>query len=218
MLFALRLFAYRLVKPLQWPTSRVVAIPRPTTFVGPDAALSCATPSRSSACGASWSSRTRSSSSSASWSRCDAPSRKRGVNVAVHDGITPDPTYDVLQRGLGRRPGRTAGDAILAVGGGSVIDAAKVIDAMVVSGQECGEAVGMLKVGKPMLAAVRGATTAGNGLGGDGRGRWSPTRFRAREVGRSRPQTRADRGGARPAAHQGGCRSRSPRRRAMDCA
>ena len=39
MLFALRLFAYRLVKPLQWPTSRVVAIPRPTTFVGPDAAL-----------------------------------------------------------------------------------------------------------------------------------------------------------------------------------
>src|SRR5512139_1409478 len=39
MLFALRLFAYRLVKPLQWPTSRIVAIPRPTTFVGPGAAL-----------------------------------------------------------------------------------------------------------------------------------------------------------------------------------
>jgi len=39
MLFALRLFAYRLVKPFQWPTSRVVPIPRPTTFVGPGAAL-----------------------------------------------------------------------------------------------------------------------------------------------------------------------------------
>ena len=36
-LFALRLFGYRLLKPLTWPVSRAVPIPRPTLFVGPDA-------------------------------------------------------------------------------------------------------------------------------------------------------------------------------------
>ncbi len=33
-MFALRLLAYRLVKPFMWPVSRAVAIPRPTAFVG----------------------------------------------------------------------------------------------------------------------------------------------------------------------------------------
>jgi alcohol dehydrogenase class IV len=162
MLFALRLFAYRLVKPFQWPTSRVVAIPRPTTFVGPDAAL-------------------RLCDSIAQFGLrrvlivTDAilvklgivePLRQalaaRGVEVAIHDGITPDPTYEVLQRGLeAARAHRT--DAILAVGGGSVIDAAKVIDAMLVSGKSPARLVGMLKVGKPMLPLFAVPTTAGTG-------------------------------------------------------
>jgi alcohol dehydrogenase class IV len=162
MLFALRLFAYRLVKPLQWPTSRVVAIPRPTTFVGPGAALRL----------------------------CDSiaqfglkrvlivtdvvlvklglvePLRRalaeQGVDVAIHDGITPDPTYDVLQKGYEAARAHRS-DAILAIGGGSVIDAAKVIGAMVVSGKSPARLVGMLKVGKPMLPLFAVPTTAGTG-------------------------------------------------------
>jgi alcohol dehydrogenase class IV len=162
MLFELRLLAYRLVKPFQWPTSRVVPIPRPTTFVGPGAALKL----------------------------CDSiaqfglhrvlivtdavlvrlglvePLRAalaaRGVEVAVHDGITPDPTHDVLQRGYEAAKAHRS-DAILAVGGGSVIDAAKVIDAMVVSGKSPAQLVGMLKVGKPMLPLFAIPTTAGTG-------------------------------------------------------
>ena len=162
MLFALRLLAYRILKIFQWPTSRVVPIPRPTTFVGPGSALRL----------------------------CDAiaqfglrrvfivtdailvklgivePLRAalaaRGVDVAVHDGITPDPTHDVLQRGF--EAARAHGsDAILAVGGGSVIDAAKVIDAMLVSGKSPAKLVGMLKVGKPMLPLFAVPTTAGTG-------------------------------------------------------
>ena len=162
MLFALRLFAYRLVKPFQWPTSRVVPIPRPTTFVGPDSAL-------------------RLCDSIAQFGLrrvlivTDAilvklglvePLRMalaaRGVDVAVHDGITPDPTYDVLQRG-GEAAQAHRSDAILAVGGGSVIDAAKVIGAMVVSGKTPAKLVGMLKVGKPMLPLFAVPTTAGTG-------------------------------------------------------
>jgi alcohol dehydrogenase class IV len=162
MLFALRLFAYRLVKPLQWPTSRVVAIPRPTTFVGPGAAL-------------------RMCDSIAQFGLkrvlivTDAVLVKlglveplhralaeQGVDVAIHDGITPDPTYDVLQRGY--EAARThRSDAILAVGGGSVIDAAKVIGAMVVSGKSPAKLVGMLKVGRPMLPLFTVPTTAGTG-------------------------------------------------------
>jgi alcohol dehydrogenase class IV len=162
MLFALRLFAYRLVKPFQWPTSRVVPIPRPTTFVGPDAAR-------------------RLCDSIAQFGLrrvlivTDAilvklgivePLRQalaaKGVDVAIHDGITPDPTYEVLQRGFEAARAHRA-DAILAVGGGSVIDAAKVIDAMLVSGKSPAKLVGMLKVGKPMLPLFAVPTTAGTG-------------------------------------------------------
>jgi alcohol dehydrogenase class IV len=162
MLFELRLFAYRLVKPFQWPTSRVVPIPRPTTFVGPGSALrlcdsiaqfglqrvlivtdavlvklGIVEPLRAALAG-------------------------RGIAVAVHDAITPDPTYDVLQRGCEAAAAHRA-DAILAVGGGSVIDAAKIIDAMVVSGKSAAKLVGMLKVGKPMLPLFAVPTTAGTG-------------------------------------------------------
>jgi alcohol dehydrogenase len=162
MLFALRLFAYRLVKPLQWPISRAVPIPRPTTFVGPGAAVKlCA------------------SIAQFGFKRVlivtDAilvklgivePLRQalaeRGVEVAIHDGITPDPTHDVLQRGYESALAHRA-DAILAVGGGSVIDAAKVIGAMVVSGKSPAKLVGMLKVGKPMLPLFAVPTTAGTG-------------------------------------------------------
>ena len=44
----------------------------------------------------------------------------QGIDVAVHDGITPDPTFPVLQAGFEAvREHRS--DAILAVGGGSAI-------------------------------------------------------------------------------------------------
>ena len=49
------------------------------------------------------------------------------------------------------------------VGGGSVIDATKVIGAMVVSGKSPAKLVGMLKVGKPMLPLFAVPTTAGTG-------------------------------------------------------
>jgi alcohol dehydrogenase class IV len=161
-LFALRLFAHRLVKPFNWPVSRAVAVPRPTLFVGADASL-----------------RLCASIGEFGYRRVmivtDAvlvklglvePLRQalqaRGVDVAVHDGITPDPTYPVLQAGYEAvRVHRS--DAILAVGGGSAIDAAKVIGAMAVSGKSPAQLIGMLKVGKPMLPLFAIPTTAGTG-------------------------------------------------------
>lgn len=161
-LFALRLFGYRLLKPLNWPVSRAVAIPRPTLFVGPDASL-----------------RLCASIGLFGYRRVmivtDAvlvklglvePLRQallaQGIDVAVHDGITPDPTYPVLQAGYEAVRAHRS-DAILAVGGGSAIDAAKVIGAMAVSGKSPAKLVGMLKVGKPMLPLFAIPTTAGTG-------------------------------------------------------
>jgi alcohol dehydrogenase class IV len=162
MLFALRLFAYRLVKPLQWPTSRVVAIPRPTTFVGRGSAL------RLCAAMAQFGFRRVLIVTDAMLVQLGlveplrAALAARGVEVAVHDGITPDPTYDVLRRGYEAAMAHRC-DAILAVGGGSVIDGSKVIGAMVVSGKSAAQLVGLLKVGKPMLPLYAVPTTAGTG-------------------------------------------------------
>jgi alcohol dehydrogenase class IV len=86
----------------------------------------------------------------------------QGIDVAVHDGITPDPTYPVLQAGYEAVRAHRS-DAILAVGGGSAIDAAKVIGAMAVSGKSPAKLIGMLKVGKPMLPLFAIPTTAGTG-------------------------------------------------------
>ena len=162
MLFNLRLLAYRLMKPFMWPVSRLVAIPRPVVFVGPDSALRlCHTIAQFG------------------FTRVmivtDAvlvrlgliePLRQalagHGIDVAVHDGITPDPTYPVLQAGFAAVRAHRS-DAILAVGGGSAIDAAKVIGAMAVTGKAPAKLIGMLKVSKPMLPLFAIPTTAGTG-------------------------------------------------------
>ncbi|HET9694461.1 MAG TPA: iron-containing alcohol dehydrogenase [Steroidobacteraceae bacterium] len=162
MLFQLRLLAYRLLKPFLWPVSRVVAIPRPTLFVGRGAAVRLCT-----------------SIGQFGFRRVmivtDAVLVKlglveplqraleaQGIAVAVHDGITPDPTYPVLAAGHEAVKAHGS-DAILAVGGGSVIDAAKVVAAMAVTGKTPAQLVGMLKVSKPMLPLFAIPTTAGTG-------------------------------------------------------
>ena len=161
-LFALRLLAHRLLKPLTWPVSRAVAVPRPTLFVGADASL------RLCASIGQFGYRRVMIVTDAVLVRLGLvePLRlalqSQGIDVAVHDGITPDPTYPVLQAGYEAVRAHRS-DAILAVGGGSAIDAAKVIGAMAVSGKSPAQLVGMLKVGKPMLPLFAIPTTAGTG-------------------------------------------------------
>lgn len=162
MLFQLRLLAYRLLKPLQWPISRLVAIPRPVAFVGPGAAL------RLCRSIGQFGLRRVMIVTDAVLVKLGLvePLRQalaaQGIDVAVHDGITPDPTYPVLQAGHDAVRAHRS-DAILAVGGGSAIDAAKVIGAMAVTGKSPAQLVGMLKVRKPMLPLFAIPTTAGTG-------------------------------------------------------
>jgi alcohol dehydrogenase class IV len=162
MLFQLRLLAYRVLKPFLWPVSRVVAIPRPTLFVGPGAAQ------RLCASLGQFGFRRVMIVTDAVLVKLGlvGPLRRaleaHGIDVAVHDGITPDPTYPVLEAGH-EAVKRHRSDAILAVGGGSAIDAAKVIAAMAVTGKSPAQLIGMLKVSKPMLPLFAIPTTAGTG-------------------------------------------------------
>lgn len=85
-----------------------------------------------------------------------------GVKTAVYDGVMPNPTIEQIETGLAmlRREGCTA---ILAIGGGSSIDAAKVIAARATNPHKITWMAGLLRVFfKPMpLYAV--PTTAGTG-------------------------------------------------------
>jgi alcohol dehydrogenase class IV len=162
MLFTLRLFAYRLLKPFMWPVSRVFAIPRPTVFVGPGSSL------RLCASIGQFGVRRVMIITDAVLVRLQlvepirAALAAQGIEVAIHDAISPDPTFPVLEAAHAAVRAHRS-DAILAVGGGSVIDAAKVVGAMAVTGKSPQQLIGMLKVNQPMLPLFAIPTTAGTG-------------------------------------------------------
>lgn len=85
-----------------------------------------------------------------------------GVKTVVYDGVQPNPTIDQIETGLAmlKKEGCTA---ILAIGGGSPIDAAKVIAARARNPHKIVHMAGLMRVFfKPMpLYAV--PTTAGTG-------------------------------------------------------
>ncbi len=162
MLFGLRLLAYRLIKPFKKPIPRLVPIPRPTVLVGPDSAL------RLCRMIGQFGFRRVMIVTDAVLVKLGLvePLRRaladQGIDVAVHDGITPDPTYPVLEAGLAAVKAHRS-DAILAVGGGSAIDAAKLIGAMATSHKSPAQLLGMLKLKAPMLPLFAIPTTAGTG-------------------------------------------------------
>jgi len=88
---------------------------------------------------------------------------KQGVTVVIFDGVMPDPTIEQIEAGVTVLKDNDC-KAILAVGGGSSIDAAKVISARGKSDKPITKMTGLFKVffsGTLPLYAV--PTTAGTG-------------------------------------------------------
>ena len=85
-----------------------------------------------------------------------------GVEVTVFDGVEPDPTYTQVDAGLARLQTARC-DAVLALGGGSPIDAAKVISVLATHPVPVRKLVGFLKVKRPGLPLYAIPTTAGTG-------------------------------------------------------
>ncbi|WP_100638499.1 iron-containing alcohol dehydrogenase [Marinobacter salexigens] len=87
---------------------------------------------------------------------------KLGTKTVVYSGVTPDPGFLVVEKGL-EILHQNGCDAVLAIGGGSSIDAAKVIALAASNSKTPEELVGILKARKPSLPLFVIPTTAGTG-------------------------------------------------------
>jgi alcohol dehydrogenase class IV len=160
--FELKLHAFRFAKTLMKPVGKLVPQPRPLLLAGPGCS------SRLCHTIAEFGFRRVTIITDAMLVKLGLvqPIREAlencGVAVAVFDGIEPDPTYRVIEHGHRAVQGHGS-DAILAVGGGSSIDAAKVIGAMATSGKSPRKLLGFFKLRKPILPLFVIPTTAGTG-------------------------------------------------------
>ena len=87
---------------------------------------------------------------------------KEGCKVTVFDGVIPNPTYSVIEDGI-RTCNKNECDSVFVVGGGSAIDAAKVIAACCSNDASVEQVVGLLKIKKPTLPFYVVPTTSGTG-------------------------------------------------------
>jgi alcohol dehydrogenase len=92
----------------------------------------------------------------------EAEFHKLGVKTTVFAGVKPDPTFQVVHEGLSLL--KSSGcDSVLAIGGGSAIDAAKVMALSMSNNKSPEQLVGILKGRKPSLPLFVIPTTAGTG-------------------------------------------------------
>lgn len=84
------------------------------------------------------------------------------IATEVFSGVMPDPTLAVVEQGLAQLRA-TACDVVLAVGGGSSIDAAKVIALAAGNQKTPQQLIGILKGRKPAVPLFVIPTTAGTG-------------------------------------------------------
>jgi len=85
-----------------------------------------------------------------------------GVANVVYDGVEPNPTFDQIDAGRALLQSDTCG-AVVAIGGGSPMDAAKVIAACGTNSKDPRKLAGMMKIRKRPLPIFALPTTAGTG-------------------------------------------------------
>lgn len=88
--------------------------------------------------------------------------RARGLDVALYAEVKPDPTYDQVERGLNVYL-ESGCDAILALGGGSAMDCAKVIAARVTNKKSIKRLAGLFRVWRTPAPLFVIPTTSGTG-------------------------------------------------------
>ncbi len=84
------------------------------------------------------------------------------VSYVVYDGVTAEPVVEFVEQGLGLFSERKC-DGVVALGGGSVLDAAKAIALMTTNPGGIGDYKGLGKVGKRGAPLMAIPTTAGTG-------------------------------------------------------
>lgn len=94
--------------------------------------------------------------------RAIAPLLASDIDIAYYDGVLPDPTYEQVAAGVAVAK-KQGSQAILAIGGGSSIDAAKIIAASATSEESPKDWVGFGKVKHEVLKLYAVPTTSGTG-------------------------------------------------------
>ena len=84
--------------------------------------------------------------------------READVEYDVFDGVQPDPTFAIVANA---KQACSGCDAVVAVGGGSVLDTAKAVSAAVANHTSAESLAGMLKVRRRPLPLIAVPTTAG---------------------------------------------------------
>lgn len=85
-----------------------------------------------------------------------------GISCQLFAEVEPDPTIELVEKGLHQLQ-RQKSQAVVAIGGGSSIDAAKAISLLATNGGRISSYEGANKVTRPGLPLVAVPTTAGSG-------------------------------------------------------
>ena len=85
-----------------------------------------------------------------------------GVEVVVYDGVLPDPTFKLINEGLALLK-HSRCDGVMAFGGGSSMDAAKIMALAAANNAAPADLVGFGKAKLPSLPLFAIPTTAGTG-------------------------------------------------------
>lgn len=85
-----------------------------------------------------------------------------GIAVTVFSDVQPDPTVQNVHQGL-KLLGESGAEAIVALGGGSPIDAAKAISILATNPAPLSQYMGYHQISKPGLPVIAIPTTAGTG-------------------------------------------------------
>ena len=88
--------------------------------------------------------------------------RSRGVDVVLYEGVLPDPTFEQVLEGADIMRSHGS-DAVLGVGGGSCMDAAKIIAAAATSDEDPRQWVGFNKIKHDVPQIFCIPTTSGTG-------------------------------------------------------
>ncbi|MCR9105196.1 MAG: iron-containing alcohol dehydrogenase [Gammaproteobacteria bacterium] len=84
------------------------------------------------------------------------------ITVSIYDGVLPDPTFEQVAEGAAMGKAQNC-EAILAIGGGSSMDAAKIISASMTSDESPANWVGFGKLKHEVLPVFAIPTTSGTG-------------------------------------------------------
>jgi alcohol dehydrogenase len=94
--------------------------------------------------------------------RASAGLAEAGVESAVYDGVLPDPSFEIVEAGVAVLREHSC-DCILAIGGGSSIDAAKVMALAATNPGNARDYVGFAKAKEAPLPLYAIPTTSGTG-------------------------------------------------------